>query len=145
MSQLFAPWVEGSSAPKLYQTPPPRRLPHLQVVPSAPECGDTDYEIEDVGFGYQRDYEGFLAIVIKGLLVLILFCCVALVGLGIGSSLKGDASTVVTVQPGDSLYSIATSLPHAPPPNVVVADIRSLNTLENDTLYAGQKLLLPEY
>lgn len=145
MSTPFAPWVAGSVVPKFYQTPPPRQSVHLQVVPSACECDDTDYGIDDTDFRPQRNYEGFLVVIIKAMLVLILFCSVALVGLGIGFALKGGEVQGIVVQPGDSLYSISARLPNAPSPAQVAADIRSLNALESDNLQVGQTLILPEY
>ena len=145
MSAPFTPWVEGSVAPTFSQTPPPRTTVHLQVVPSAPEYDDTDYGIDDTDFRTQRNYEGFLIVLIKAILVLILLCSVALVGLGIGFALKGGEVSGVVVQPGDSLYSIAASLPDAPSPTQAAEDIRFLNSLESDNLRVGQTLILPEY
>lgn len=144
MSTPFAPWVEGSAAPKFYQMPLPRQSVHLHVVPSAPECDDLIERAEDIDYELQRNYEGFLMVAIKVMLVLILLCSVALVGLGIGFALKGDAQAVI-VQPGDSLYSIAASVPDAPSLTLTVDDIRSLNALDSDVLQAGQQLILPEY
>ena len=145
MSAPFAPWVEGSVVPTFSQTPPPRQSVHLQVVPSAPEYDDIDYGIEETDVTSQRNYEGFLVVFIKAMLVLILLCSVALVGLGIGFALKGGEVPGVVVQPGDSLYSIAASLPDAPSPAQAAEDIRFLNALEGDNLQVGQTLILPEY
>ena len=63
----------------------------------------------------------------------------------IGFALKGSADNTITVQSGDSLYSIGARVPNAPSPAQVVEDIRSLNALDSDVLQAGQKLILPQY
>ena len=89
--------------------------------------------------------EGVLLFAIKTLLVLVLFACVALVGLGIGFALRDNTDDAVIVQSGDSLYSIGSSIPGAPSTVQAVEDIRSLNALNSDMLYAGQKLIVPEY
>lgn len=144
MSQVFAPWVNGSTALDLSQLSSAKSFPHLHVVPSAPECIDSDEQRESYNSPQQKNYEGILLFAIKVLSILIFLCCIAIVGLGIGFALSGTPQAVI-VQSGDSLYSIGASLPDAPSPAQAAADIRSLNALDSDVLYAGQKLILPEY
>ncbi|MBR6459103.1 MAG: LysM peptidoglycan-binding domain-containing protein [Actinomycetaceae bacterium] len=144
MSQSFAPWVDGSTALDLSQLEPAKKLPHLRVVPSAPECVENDEQVEDYAAPQQKNYEGILLFAIKALSVLVLLCCIAIAGLGIGFLLS-DTPEAIIVQSGDSLYSIGASLSDAPSPAQAAADIRSLNALDSDVLYAGQKLILPQY
>lgn len=47
---------------------------------------------------------------------------------------------VVTVEPGDTLWSLATSLAPGSDPRAVVSDLRRLNGLESVTLQPGQLL-----
>lgn len=145
MSQSLAPWVDGSTALDLSQLRLAKKLPHLRVVPSAPECVEIDEEqVESYAAEQQKNYEGILFFAIKALSVLILLCCMTIAGLGIGFVLS-DTPQAIIVQSGDSLYSIGASLPDAPSPAQAAADIRSLNALDSDVLYAGQKLILPQY
>lgn len=145
MTALWASWVEGSAALDVNQLPSCERRPHLSIVPSAPECEESEYGLVDNDVQKPKNYESFLMLTIKSLAVLIFLCCLALVGLGIGFAVNGGADNVVTVQSGDSLYSIGARVPDAPSPAQAVEDIRSLNALESDVLHAGQKLILPEY
>jgi LysM repeat protein len=48
-----------------------------------------------------------------------------------------------TVQPGESLWSVAQRIAPDNDPREVVAQIRSLNDLESSRLQVGQHLLLP--
>lgn len=50
----------------------------------------------------------------------------------------------LTVQPGDTLWSIARGLAPGRDPRPVVDQIRRLNRLDRDTLRAGELLLLPQ-
>ena len=49
----------------------------------------------------------------------------------------------VTVQPGESLWSVARRIAPDNDPREVIAQIRRLNDLESSSLQAGQHLLLP--
>ena len=49
----------------------------------------------------------------------------------------------VTVQPGESLWSVAQRIAPDNDPREVVAQIQRLNDLDGSTLYVGQHLLLP--
>ena len=42
MTAVFAPWVEGSTALDVNQLPSCGRRVHLSVVPSAPECEESE-------------------------------------------------------------------------------------------------------
>ena len=54
-----------------------------------------------------------------------------------------DATLVVQVQPGDTLYDLAASLTTEGDVNAMVERIEDLNHLESSMLYAGQKLRVP--
>ncbi len=54
----------------------------------------------------------------------------------------GPAPTVV-VQPGDTLWSIATHYAPGPDPFGTIERIRQLNDLDGYTVHAGQRLVLP--
>ncbi len=49
----------------------------------------------------------------------------------------------VTVQPGESLWSVAQRIAPGNDPREVVAQIRRLNDLSSSTILVGQHLLLP--
>jgi LysM repeat protein len=51
--------------------------------------------------------------------------------------------TSVVVQPGDTLWSIATSLEGAGDVRVLVDEIQELNGLDSAVLVPGRTLLLP--
>jgi hypothetical protein len=51
--------------------------------------------------------------------------------------------TSISVMPGDSLWSIATTVAPESDPRDVVAEISRLNNLHSDTLSAGQTLAIP--
>lgn len=53
------------------------------------------------------------------------------------------APTAVTVQPGDTLWSVAGRLAPERDPRELVAQIRRLNDLSSASLTVGQQLLLP--
>ena len=55
----------------------------------------------------------------------------------IEESIEQDNSTTYTVQPGDSLYSIAKKY------NIAVDSIKELNGLTSNYLSVGQQLILP--
>ena len=87
--------------------------------------------------------------VLAALVALPVAAAIAFAALGSGSALAsgehtaGDSFTTVTVQPGDTLWSIAEEVaPGADPRDVVDAIIR-LNALPSGSLTAGQSLALP--
>jgi Tfp pilus assembly protein FimV len=63
----------------------------------------------------------------------------ASVGTGSGAS----APTATTVQPGESLWSVAQRIAPENDPREVIAQIRRLNDLQSSQLQVGQHLLLP--
>lgn len=54
-----------------------------------------------------------------------------------------DATLVVQVQPGDTLYDLAAQITTDGDINAMVERIEDLNHLESPMLYAGQKLRVP--
>lgn len=57
---------------------------------------------------------------------------------------SGVASfTTVTVESGDSLWSIAERVAPAADPREVVSELKRLNALEDSALVAGQSLAIP--
>ena len=58
-----------------------------------------------------------------------------------GSGAAAPAAT--TVQPGESLWSVAKRIAPENDPREVIAQIRRLNDLESSELQVGQHLLLP--
>ena len=56
---------------------------------------------------------------------------------------QGPTLTAVTVQPGDTLWSVAHQVAPGRDPRDLVAQIRRLNDLPNASLQVGQQLLLP--
>ncbi len=59
------------------------------------------------------------------------------------SAVEGGESVVV--QAGDTLWSVAMSVPAAPSVSAAVEDIKELNDLNSDILSVGQDLILPRY
>jgi predicted Zn-dependent protease len=59
------------------------------------------------------------------------------------SALPAPATHVVTVQAGESLWTMAQRIAPDNDPREVVANIRDLNDLSSAHLVAGQQLLLP--
>ncbi|HKT00110.1 MAG TPA: LysM peptidoglycan-binding domain-containing protein [Rugosimonospora sp.] len=85
----------------------------------------------------------------RGRLVALLLLLV-LAGLALAfASPASDAATppgppaVVVVHPGDSLWSIAARYRPSNDAPRVVAEIRRLNGLPDDTIHAGDRLILP--
>jgi LysM repeat protein len=87
----------------------------------------------------------------RGRLVVFLCCltlaCLALfalAGTAIGSREAGDSvpSVVVTVQPGDTLWSIAQEVSPDEDPREVIERIEDVNVVEG-SLQVGQKLAVP--
>jgi LysM repeat protein len=60
-----------------------------------------------------------------------------------GSGAEGSGAVAVTVQPGDTLWTISMSLAPGADPRVLIAEIRSLNGLTQSGLMPGQVLLVP--
>lgn len=60
-----------------------------------------------------------------------------------GFGVEGSGVVAVTVQPGDTLWTISTSLEPGADPRVLIAEIRSLNGLTQSGLMPGQVLLVP--
>ena len=56
---------------------------------------------------------------------------------------NGPALTQATVQPGDTLWSVAQRLAPGNDPREVVEQLRRINHLRSSALVAGQQLLLP--
>lgn len=81
------------------------------------------------------------------LLVAVLSTAFALGRVGAQGSTTTSAPAQVgerTVQPGDTLWSVARQLAPGQDPRPVVEQLRRLNHLDGDTLHAGQLLLLPQ-
>lgn len=89
----------------------------------------------------------------RGRILLVLVAAVLLLGafsLGRVASQAAPVDTAppaalvqTTVQPGDTLWSLAQRIAPDNDPREVVRQIRSLNHLQGSTLQAGQQLLLP--
>jgi LysM repeat protein len=60
-----------------------------------------------------------------------------------GSSAEAPAVEMVTVAPGDTLWSIATSVSDRGDVRDTIAEIRDLNALRSSELLVGQDLLVP--
>ena len=60
-----------------------------------------------------------------------------------GRRLRGTGANQTTVQPGDTLWSVAQRIAPDNDPREVVAQIRRINHLHTSALQAGQLLLLP--
>ncbi|MCW2725313.1 MAG: LysM peptidoglycan-binding protein [Frankiales bacterium] len=60
-----------------------------------------------------------------------------------GTAQAGPALTQTTVQPGDTLWSVALRIAPDNDPREVIDQIRRINHLEQAGLRAGQQLLLP--
>jgi LysM domain-containing protein len=88
----------------------------------------------------------------RGRIVLVLFVMTLLVlagfTLGHGSSQAADShprqtSHTLIVQPGESLWSVASRIAPHSDPRAVVADIESLNHLSGPAVEPGQQLAVP--
>ena len=60
-----------------------------------------------------------------------------------GSAVETPAVQTLTVAPGDTLWSIASSVPHQGDVRDTIAEIRDLNALRSSELLVGQELLVP--
>jgi hypothetical protein len=71
---------------------------------------------------------------------------VVLVGLGLAAGVHGDTrpSTIVVVQPGDTLWSIAAVHYPADDVRIRVQDIENANGLHGPQIQVGQTLRLPD-
>jgi hypothetical protein len=85
----------------------------------------------------------------RGRLVLVALFLVAVGGLAAVLSPASRAADpagqppVAVVQPGDTLWSVAARHRPSDPPFKVISEIRRLNHLDDFTVFAGQKLVLP--
>jgi len=95
--------------------------------------------------GVAVDLDKVLTLVVKALSALLLVAVLAVAGLMVGSLFLASPGDVLVVQPGDTLWSIASTVTNAPDPSAVVADIRDLNNLGSDALTVGQSIELPAY
>lgn len=68
----------------------------------------------------------------------------ATIGLIVGSAFASSTDTL-TVNSGDTLSSIAASIPGVPSQATGVADIKELNGLSTDAIRPGQQLRVPRY
>lgn len=80
------------------------------------------------------------AVLLGGLLVLVV--AVSWV-LALASATASGPSRVVTVQPGDSLWTIAAAVDPSGDPRVLVYDIKQRNGLVDSVVTPGQVLVLP--
>jgi hypothetical protein len=58
---------------------------------------------------------------------------------------SGPATTVVVVQPGESLWQIAERTAPGVDPRELVTAIRAINDLGESTVVAGQSILVPAF
>lgn len=86
-----------------------------------------------------------MAVAVKVLAIVAGVGLLIVCGLVLGSLFIQDPGQIVTVQPGDTLWSIASTVPHSPDVPAAVADIKSLNNLGSDALTVGQSIELPTY
>ena len=59
------------------------------------------------------------------------------------AQVEGPAAVAVTVQPGDTLWGIASQVDPGADPRALIAEIRVLNGLSQSGLEPGQVLLVP--
>lgn len=85
-------------------------------------------------------------LLILAVLVSVLFGAFSLGRAGSEAAPKAQPAPVLeqtTVQPGESLWSVAERIAPDNDPREVIAQIRRLNNLRDSTLRIGQQLLLP--
>lgn len=76
-------------------------------------------------------------------------CALAALGLGalgmVNTAIAADQprTTTVVVQPGESLWTIATMIDPGRDPRATIHEIKSLNQLGNAVVQVGQTLLVP--
>lgn len=59
------------------------------------------------------------------------------------AQVEGPATVAVTVQPGDTLWGIASQVDPGADPRALIAEIRELNGLTQSGLVPGQVLVVP--
>jgi nucleoid-associated protein YgaU len=59
------------------------------------------------------------------------------------AQIEGPATVAVTVQPGDTLWGIASAIDPGSDPRSLIAEIRELNALTQSGLVPGQVLVVP--
>lgn len=59
------------------------------------------------------------------------------------ADVEGPSTVAVTVQPGDSLWGIASEIDPGADPRALIAQIRELNGLSQSGLVPGQVLVVP--
>lgn len=59
------------------------------------------------------------------------------------AEVEGPTTVTVTVQPGDSLWAIASQIDPGADPRGLIAEIRALNGLSQSGLVPGQVLIVP--
>lgn len=117
--------------------PMPTRTRHLAVLPAQPGPG--------------RATTVALKLTRRGRLAATLVTAALLVGVatvGAQNALAGDGATTpttatVVVQPGDTLWSVATATVPGADPRDVIIDIQQLNGLSGSQVSAGQTLVVP--
>jgi Tfp pilus assembly protein FimV len=114
--------------------PAPRRIPTTPVRPSRPPATA-------------------LRLTRRGRLIVVLAVMALLVGVGLvlghgssqaaGRGSVGATSRTLTVQPGETLWSVAARIAPHSDPRLVVADIESRNHLVGAEVRAGEQLRVP--
>lgn len=82
---------------------------------------------------------GRVVIVVAALILI----CVVLSILRMTASQAGAGMRTAVVQPGDTLWSVASALEPEHDPRVVVAQIEAMNHLDTSQLVPGMQLRLP--
>ncbi|CAN5332272.1 hypothetical protein BH20ACT5_BH20ACT5_22310 [soil metagenome] len=120
--------------------PPVRDLEPTVIVPCAPMSGRSRRIAEPAPFRLTRRGTALIG-------VLIAVCTMAVIALGAlnapAAPSPREAPASVVVQPGDSLWQIATEVAPAEHPTVVIERIRAANDLGTGPLRPGQTLVLP--
>ncbi len=106
---------------------------HLQEISIHPNRAHTHRRLHALRLGFLASVS---AGAVMGLVAL---------GVAIGSFFAPDLGESITVQAGDSVWSIAASIPNAPDISTAVSDIQDLNGIGGDYLTPGQMLSLPAY
>jgi Tfp pilus assembly protein FimV len=86
----------------------------------------------------------------RTVLVLALMALLVLAGLTLGrgasqAATHRPARQTVTVEPGESLWSVASRVAPHDDPRLVISSIESLNHLAGPQLLAGQQLVMPRF
>ncbi len=77
------------------------------------------------------------------LLLVVLFSGYLSADAGTSAGQQGRATGVVVVQPGETLWQIATEIAPRADPRETVALIRSLNGLDDSAIAAGRSIVVP--